>query len=91
MNTQSPLVWACAYASIGWRVYPVAPNTKRPMFDHWIKDATVDTDLISTHWRAGAEAPNVGVIAGETFDVVDVEEPYVAAFRRAALKSTGFR
>lgn len=75
---------ALEYAAMGWRVYPVEPGSKRPLFTGWLSDATTDAALISRWWRRDAGAPNVGVVAGERFDVIDIEAPHVAAFREAA-------
>jgi hypothetical protein len=75
---------ALAYAAMGWRVYPVERGGKRPLFTGWLRDATTDPALIARWWRRDARAPNLGVVAGERFDVVDIEAEHVAAFREAA-------
>jgi hypothetical protein len=76
--------WALAYAAIGWRVYPVERGRKRPVFSGWLIDATTNAGLIGRWWPRDAGAPNVGVVAGERFDVFDIEAEHVAAFREAA-------
>jgi Bifunctional DNA primase/polymerase, N-terminal len=76
--------WALKYAAMGWRVYPVEPGGKRPLFTGWLSDATTDVTLINRWWRRDAGAPNVGVVAGARFDVIDIEAPHVDAFMDAA-------
>jgi hypothetical protein len=56
-NTDSPkaqpasnLDWALKYASMGLRVFPLQPCTKRPMTEHGVKDATGSESLIR-EWR----------------------------------------
>jgi Bifunctional DNA primase/polymerase, N-terminal len=73
--------WALAYASLGWRVYPIVSGTKRPFYEGWLRDATTDRERICRSWRDDAGARNVGVVAGETFDVFDIEAEHVDAFR----------
>ena len=75
---------ALAYAALGWRVYPVERGGKRPLYQGWLADATTDPVRIRRWWRSDAGAPNVGVVAGERFDVLDIEADYVAAFCDAA-------
>ncbi len=77
--------WACAYARLGWRVYPVEHGGKRPLYGGWIDDATTDEDRIARWWPRDSGAPNIGVVAGEAFDVFDIEAPHVEAFEAAAL------
>lgn len=74
--------WALAYAGLGWRVFPVASGGKKPMYKGWQRDATTDPGLIARYWRSGP-GPNIGIVTGEMFDVVDIEAPHVDAFRQA--------
>jgi hypothetical protein len=76
--------WARVYARLGWRVYPVERGGKRPVYGGWLADATTDTALIDRWWPRDANAPNIGVVAGEAFDVFDIEAPHVEAFEAAA-------
>jgi hypothetical protein len=69
---------------MGWRVYPVERGGKRPLFTGWLADATTDAGLIARWWPRDAGAPNIGVVAGERFDVIDIEAEHVAGFRDAA-------
>ncbi len=75
--------WARAYARLGWRVYPVERGGKRPVYGGWLADATTDTTLIARWWPRDAGVPSIGVVAGETFDVFDIEAPHVEAFEAA--------
>lgn len=76
--------WARAYARLGWRVYPVQRGGKRPVYGGWLTDATSDPALIARWWPRDAGAPNIGVVAGEMFDVLDIEAPHVEAFEAAS-------
>jgi hypothetical protein len=76
--------WARTYARLGWRVYPVERGGKRPMYAGWLADATTDAPLIDRWWPRDSGAPNLGVVAGEGFDVFDIEAPHVEAFEAAA-------
>lgn len=76
--------WALAYAALGWRVYPVQRRGKRPLFGGWLEDATSEPDVIGRWWPPDFGAPNLGVVAGERFDVLDIEGEHVARFSGAA-------
>jgi len=75
---------ALAYAGLGWRVYPVERGGKRPLFSRWLDDATTEPARIGRWWPRDLGAPNIGVVAGERFDVIDIEAEHVGAFREAA-------
>ena len=76
---------ARAYAALGWRVYPVERGGKRPLYTGWLSDATTEQGLIDRWWPREEGAPNIGVVAGQRFDVIDIEAEHVAAFRDTAL------
>jgi hypothetical protein len=75
---------ALAYAAMGWRVYPAERGGKRPLFTGWLRDATTAPALIDRWWPRDTGAPNLGIVAGERFDVIDIEAENVATFREAA-------
>ena len=68
------------YAPAGWRSFPVTPGGKKPLFTGWQRDATTDPAMVNLYWR-GEPGPNIGIVAGETFDAWDIEVGHVAAFR----------
>lgn len=72
---------ALAYAALGWLVYPAERRGKRPLYNGWLQDATTNRDRIDRWWPRDEGAPNVGAVAGELFDVIDVEAAHVPAFR----------
>jgi len=76
--------WALAYASLGWRVFPVVHGQKRPLFKGWQQGATSDPELIGRYWRTDT-APNVGIITGQALVAFDIEAthlPLLAAWMR---------
>ena len=79
MTALSTRDWALRYASLGWRVFPVMAGGKRPLYSGWQRDATTDPEQIGRYWRR-EPGPNIGVVTGEAFDVVDIEGPHVGAF-----------
>lgn len=79
MTAMDAREWALRYASLGWRVFPVIAGGKRPLYAGWQRDATTDPEQIARYWRH-EPGPNIGVVTGEAFDVVDIEAPHVGAF-----------
>jgi hypothetical protein len=71
---------ALEYARLGWRVFPVVPGGKRPLYRGWQRDATTDPGQIARYWRTDP-APNIGVICGEAFDALDIEAEHLARLR----------
>jgi hypothetical protein len=54
MNAQvSALEWAIAYASLGWRIFPVVRRGKRPLLPGWQDDAPTDPGLIDFRFASG--------------------------------------
>jgi bifunctional DNA primase/polymerase-like protein len=47
---------AHAYASLGFRVFPLVPRTKRPLTSHGLADATADPEQITRWWWCHASA-----------------------------------
>lgn len=68
MQGNNPQTTICAidealkYASMGLRVFPLQPGTKRPMTEHGVKDATDDSALIKKWWNENPEA-GIGLAA----------------------------
>ena len=71
--------WATGYARCGWRVFPVKPGQKAPVYNGWQKDATTDPAMCQQYWPAALKR-NDGVVCGETIDAWDIEAPHLAAF-----------
>ena len=65
---------ALIYASWGWPVFPLKPQSKTPATRNGFQDATSDTDRIDAFWGSNPGC-NVGVATGHLFDVVDVDVP----------------
>lgn len=75
---------ALQYASIGWPVFPLLPQEKRPdgrrnvgidnvtMAPQGLKNATTDAGQIERWWKASPEA-NIGLATGHCFDVLDID------------------
>ncbi len=77
LNTRE---WALAYASLGWRVFPVVRGGKKPIYEGWQHDATTDPELIARYWRS-EPGPNIGLICGESFVAFDIEAAHLPALR----------
>jgi hypothetical protein len=70
--------WARAYADVGWKVFPLWPGEKRPIYDGWPTGATTDHDLIDRYWADSTR--NIGVVCGDAFDAWDIESEHLEAF-----------
>jgi hypothetical protein len=60
---------ALAYASWGWPVLPILPNSKLPACAHGVHDATTDTEQI-TRWFADRDDLNIAIAAGSKSGLV---------------------
>jgi len=60
---------ALIYASWGWHVLPVLPNSKAPATEHGVNDATTSPEQIARWW---AQNPNfnIGIAAGARSGIV---------------------
>lgn len=75
---------ALLYASWGWPVFPLRPQSKVPATRHGFKDATTDRDRIEAWWKRHPDA-NIGLPTGLAFDVIDIDVPAgVGAFAKLA-------
>lgn len=69
----SNLQAALSYAAQGYRVFPLSPGTKKPFKgSHGFKDATSDTEQITTWWTDTPEA-NVGIATGEESNLLVID------------------
>lgn len=59
-----PHTAAKAYASLGWRVVPIAPGQKRPTLPNWSKSATDDLTIIDSWWTGLYRSHGVGIATG---------------------------
>lgn len=64
---------ALLYASIGWRVIPLAPRGKKPWIDDWGNKATTDEATIRKWWSHRPQS-NVGILTGHGLCVLDVDD-----------------
>lgn len=74
MKLNTMLEAALRYASWGWHVLPLRPNSKIPATAHGVHDATTDPEQIRKWWTRDPEM-NIGVAAGKVSDlsVFDVD------------------
>ncbi|HEY9476631.1 MAG TPA: bifunctional DNA primase/polymerase [Mycobacteriales bacterium] len=72
-----PALLAAAVAAVvrGWRVHPLRPGDKRPVFEDWEHHATADPDRV-TRWWTAHPTHNVGVACGPSgLVVIDLDQP----------------
>jgi hypothetical protein len=74
MNQNAMLEAALRYASWGWPVLPLQPNSKTPATAHGVHDATTDPEQIHKWWGRQPDC-NIGVAAGKgsNLSVFDVD------------------
>ena len=63
---------ALAYIEQGWAVFPLVPNTKRPLTRNGFKDASNSADVVRKWWEATPDA-NIGIATGQMSGVVVVD------------------
>ena len=63
---------ALACIEQGWAVFPLVPNTKRPLTRNGFKDATKSADVVRKWWAATPTA-NIGIATGQMSGVVVVD------------------
>lgn len=63
MAEHSKLEAALIYASWGWPVLPVSPNSKLPAIKDWVNGASTDPEQIQKWWNAQPEY-NIGIVTG---------------------------
>jgi hypothetical protein len=77
--TTAAAEWGSGYIRCGWRVFPVKPHEKSPVYNGWQKDATLDPEMVRRYFPAGLDR-NIGVVCGEAFDAWDIEVQHLVAF-----------
>ena len=71
-HNQELMQAAISYAQLGWRVFPLQPLTKIPLFrGSWPEYATNDIDILKAWWSVYPNA-NIALVT-DTFTVVDVD------------------
>jgi hypothetical protein len=63
---------ALAYASRGWKVFPLRPNTKIPLTTHGFHDATSAKGQIRQWWN-GVPGAGIGVATGYTSNLIVID------------------
>lgn len=58
-----PKTLALAYAALGWYVFPIVAQTKRPITENGYKDASDDEEVIAAWWDEHPDA-NIGLACG---------------------------
>lgn len=81
-------IWAAGYAAAGWRVFPIVPGQKRPVYSGWQKDATTDPAMCQQYWPEALNR-NIAAVCGETFDAWDIEVEHLPALR-AHMQANGY-
>ena len=73
-KSPSLLQAACEYATLGWRVFPLAPQSKRPRFKQWSwgEHATNDVETVRYWWTRWPDS-NIAVLADDRFDGIDLD------------------
>lgn len=70
--------WALGYARLSWRVFPVWPGEKRPIYKGWPEGATTDEKMVRQYFTADPTR-NIGIVCGEAFDAWDIEVEHLPA------------
>ena len=63
---------ALAYVELGWAVFPLVPNTKRPLTKNGFKDASKSVYLVKKWWTDNPDA-NIGIATGQVSGIVVVD------------------
>jgi P4 family phage/plasmid primase-like protien len=81
---------ALAYIELGWAVFPVAPNAKRPLTPNGFKDATKSVFAAKRWWEKYPDA-NIGIATGmvSKLAVVDIDVKNGAKGRESIEKVKG--
>ena len=68
---------ALAYAQLGWRVFPLAPRSKRPIRSPSFHEATWDAATIHAWWHADGRR-NIGLATGAGLIALDLDPAHGA-------------
>lgn len=75
-DVSTPLAYALAYASLGWKVFPLEPRAKVPMgrlVPRGMLDATTDQDVIRAWWRSATDA-GIGIaLSASGLAAIDID------------------
>ena len=65
---------AIAFIELGWPVFPLVPNTKKPLTKNGFKDAVTSAFRVNKWWRDHPDA-NIGIATGQVSNlaVLDVD------------------
>src|SRR5437879_4099359 len=90
IETMSLAEAALYYAALGWPVFPLLPNSKRPLTAHGYKDATTDPQQIQ-RWAQVHPDANLGLdCGGAGLVVIDVDARQGGREAWARLNSVSF-
>lgn len=64
--------FAIGYAELGWHVFPIVPNTKKPLTKNGFKDATTNVEQIKQWWKKTPNA-NIGIATGSISGIVVID------------------
>ena len=81
---------ALAFIELGWAVFPVVPNAKRPLTPNGFKDATKSVFAVKRWWEKYPDA-NIGIATGMVshLAVVDIDVKNGAKGRESIEKIKG--
>lgn len=63
---------AISYAELGWHVFPIIPNTKRPLTKNGFKDSTTAPEQIKRWWEEFPNA-NIAIATGRISKIVVID------------------
>lgn len=73
------VTWGLGYIRCGWRIFPIKPGEKSPVYNGWQRDATSDPEMVRRYWPPALNR-NIAVVTGEAFDAWDIEAKHLEAF-----------
>lgn len=79
---------ALRLAALGYRVFPLEPNGKRPVIKGWPDLASTDANTVRRWWADWPDA-NIGVATGRGLLVIDADCKVKGGVRERGLESLG--